>query len=100
MITNSDIEELFGRFKEILEKKIAGAGIDVWYDYRPEPDAEGRKYPYSFPFHELDNIVMSPHRCYSPFDSLERWDGVIENIKRADAGRRDYLNIVDLKRGY
>ncbi|MCK5037776.1 MAG: hypothetical protein KAS16_01640 [Thermoplasmata archaeon] len=92
-----DEEALFNALKD---ENIAGAGLDVWYEYRPEPDAEERKYPYSFPFHELDNIVMSPHRCYSPFDSLERWDEVVENIKKVDAGRTDFINIVDLKRGY
>ena len=79
---------------------IAGAAIDVWYEYRPESDKEGRKYPYSYPFYELENIVLSPHRAASPFDDLERWDEVIDNIKRYAAGRTDYLNVVNLERSY
>ena len=79
---------------------IAGAAIDVWYEYRPEPDDDGKKYPYSFPFYELENIILSPHRAASPFDDLERWDEVIENIKRYVAGRTDFLNIIDLERSY
>ena len=79
---------------------LAGAAIDVWYDYRPEPDEQGRLFPWTRPFHELGNAVLSPHRAASPFDDLERWDEVIENLKRISAGRDDLLNIVDCERGY
>lgn len=39
---------------------LFGAGIDTWYQYpegRPAP-----VWPSEFPFHELPNVVMSPHR--------------------------------------
>ena len=79
---------------------IAGAALDVWYEYSPEEDENGKKYPTNFPFHELDNVVMSPHRAASPFSDLGRWDEVIENIHRCATGQTDFLNIVDLERGY
>ena len=79
---------------------IAGAAIDVWYDYRPEQDEAGRKFPFKYPFHELENVVLSPHRGASPMDDLERWNEVIENIKRIAQGRTDFLNTVDLELGY
>ncbi len=87
-------------YNALWDTAIAGAAIDVWYDYRPEPDEDGRKYPYSFPFHELDNVVMSPHRGASPMNDLKRWDEVIENIKRVASGSTDLLNIVDLDEEY
>jgi phosphoglycerate dehydrogenase-like enzyme len=87
-------------YRALKDRRILGAAIDVWYEYRPKEDAEGRKYPYTFPFHALENVVLSPHRGASPFDDLKRWDEVIENIRRFSAGRRDFLNIVDLKREY
>jgi phosphoglycerate dehydrogenase-like enzyme len=87
-------------YQALSEKIIAGAAIDVWYEYRPEPDEENRKYPFHHPFHQLDNVVMSPHRGASPMDDLERWNEVIENIRRFAQGRTDFLNIVDLQRGY
>jgi phosphoglycerate dehydrogenase-like enzyme len=86
-------------FEALKYKTIAGAAIDVWYDYRPEP-LNGLYYPYKYPFHELDNVVMSPHRAASPFSDLKRWDDVIENIKRFARNDSDFLNVVDLKRGY
>jgi phosphoglycerate dehydrogenase-like enzyme len=87
-------------YQVLKKRKIAGAAIDVWYTYQPEPDKQGRKYPFENPFHTLDNILLSPHHAASPFDDLDRWDEVIDNITRFAQGRKDYINIVDTKRGY
>ena len=87
-------------FRALAKHHILGAAIDVWYTYQPDPDDKGRKYPFEEPFQDLDNIIMSPHRAYSPADDLERWDEVIENIKRFAAGRTDYISPVDYERGY
>lgn len=92
-----DEESLYTALKE---KYIAGAAIDVWYDYHPEPDDKGRKYPSAFPFHDLDNVVLSPHRAASPFDDPKRWDDIIENIKRFADGRSDFLNVMSLEHEY
>ena len=87
-------------YNALKEKRILGAAIDVWYEYRAEPDEEGRTRPYNFPFHELDNIVLSPHRSASPLDDLERWGEVVENVKRVAEDRTDFLNLVDLDEEY
>ena len=87
-------------YNALKNRVIAGAAIDVWYDYRPDEEKSGRKYPFSFPFNELDNIILSPHRAASPFSDLQRWDEVIENISRISNGRDDLLNVVDLENGY
>lgn len=86
---------------EALENKlIQSAALDVWYDYDPIPDEKNRKYPYYYPFHELDNIILSPHRAASPFDDLMRWDEVIENITRFSTGENKLINVVDLDKEY
>ena len=87
-------------YQALKNKTILGAAIDVWYDYHPKVNKEDLKYPYEFPFHNLDNIVLSPHRAYSPFGDLLRWDEVIENINRISQGRSDLINIVNLKEEY
>jgi phosphoglycerate dehydrogenase-like enzyme len=92
-----DEEDLY---EALRNGTIAGAALDVWYDYRPEADRSGRKYPYYFPFHDLPNVVLSPHRAASPFGDLARWDEVVENLKRFAYGREDLLNVVDLGREY
>lgn len=87
-------------YEALKNKTITGAGIDVWYNYTPEPDADGKKYPSDYPFHELDNVLLSPHRAAAPYAETRRWWDVIENLKRVDAGRNDFLNVVDLAAGY
>ncbi|TFG11021.1 hypothetical protein EU534_00335 [Candidatus Heimdallarchaeota archaeon] len=84
----------------LKERKITGAAIDVWYNYQPEEDVDGKKYPAKYPFYDLDNVVLSPHRGASPMNDLKRWDEQIENIIRFAQGRKDFLNVVNLDEGY
>lgn len=90
-------EDLYNALKNGV---IAGAALDVWYDYQPQTDEHNRRYPYHYPFHVLDNVLLSPHRAASPFNDLKRWDEVIENISRFACHRHDFLNVVDLNREY
>ena len=99
-VSRGDIIDEESLYLSLKEKTIKGAAIDVWYNYHPESDPEGKKYPFNFPFHTLENIVLSPHRGYSPFDDLLRWDEIIENIIRMAQDRQDFLNLVDLQEGY
>lgn len=49
----------------LRERRIYAAGLDVWYRYptSAERAADRPVSPSAFPFHELDNVVMSPHRA-------------------------------------
>lgn len=87
-------------FMALKNEVIAGTAIDVWYNYNPDPDDKGRRYPFSYPFHRLRNVILSPHRAASPLDDLQRWDEVIENIQRFARGTRKFINVVDLEKEY
>lgn len=99
-VSRGDIVNQEALYNALKNKTIFGAAIDVWYDYHPESDEQGKKFPYKFPFHQLKNIILSPHRGYSPFSDLLRWNEVIENIKRLTQMRTDLLNVIDLEEGY
>ncbi len=99
-VARGDIINQEDLYNALKNESILGAAIDVWYNYHPKANKGGLKYPYEFPFHNLDNIVLSPHRGYSPFNDLLRWDEVIENINRMSQGRSDLINIVNLKEEY
>ena len=89
-------------YNALKNSNIAGAALDVWYNYNPDA-VDDKKYPYDsekFPFHELDNIILSPHRAASPHDDLKRWDEVIENISRFAKGEKEFINVVDIEKGY
>lgn len=86
-------------YRALKDGQIGGAGLDVWWG--PVPRAEQvPNRPYAYPFHELENLVMSPHRAADAGGNLERWDEVIENLKRVVAGRTDFINQVDLDLEY
>jgi phosphoglycerate dehydrogenase-like enzyme len=87
-------------YQALKNGTIAGAAIDVWYNYRPEPDENGGKFPSKYPFYKLDNVVLSPHRGASPMSDLRRWNEVIENISRFAQEEYDFLNVVNVKDGY
>jgi phosphoglycerate dehydrogenase-like enzyme len=49
-------------YQALNDGHLAAAGLDVWYNY---PDSEAsRSYtaPADYPFQELDQVIMSPHR--------------------------------------
>ncbi len=99
-VSRGEIIDEESLFNALRDKTIQGAAIDVWYDYTPESNEEGKKYPCNFPFHTLDNIILSPHRGYSPFNDLLRWNEIIKNITRMAQGRQDFLNVVNLEEEY
>jgi len=64
-------------------RRIAGAGLDVWYRY---PSAPGQKQlPAGLPFHELDNIIMTPHKPTAETMAY-RWRAIAGNIARLVTG--------------
>jgi phosphoglycerate dehydrogenase-like enzyme len=52
-------------YQALKERRLFGAGLDVWYQYptQKEREADAPVPPSRFPFHELDNVVMMPHRA-------------------------------------
>jgi phosphoglycerate dehydrogenase-like enzyme len=49
-------------YRALRQGELHAAGLDVWYNYPPDEAARSQTPPADYPFHELDNVVMSPHR--------------------------------------
>ncbi len=49
-------------YEALRTDRIFGAGLDVWYRY-PREDVTERVFPSRHAFHELPNVVLSPHRA-------------------------------------
>ncbi|MFA6622162.1 MAG: hydroxyacid dehydrogenase, partial [Candidatus Caldatribacteriota bacterium] len=77
---------------------LAGAAIDTWYRY---PDREHPEtLPGKYPFHELGNIIMTPHNAgYSDKAVEENIQSVYNNITRIFYVEEPE-NKVDLSEGY
>ena len=73
-------------FAACRDKSIAGAVIDVWYRYA-DPGGEPVR-PSRHPFHDLDNVVMTPHLSGWTDGLMPRRFAVIgDNIERLMDGR-------------
>ena len=77
-----DDEALYNALKD---KQIGGAAIDVWWQY-PTP-AEPNRRGSQLPFHELPNVIMTPH-CSSATDGARdrRFGAVAGNLDRLARG--------------
>ncbi len=65
--------------------RIAGAIIDTWYAY-PGPDNPNSQ-PSSLPFHELSNVLMTPHMSGWTHGTIRRRQKTIaDNIARQARG--------------
>ncbi len=73
-------------FDALRRRIIQGAVLDTWYRYAESTVTDVR--PSRHPFHELDNVVMTPH-CSGWTEGLmrRRFAVIIENIERLRAGR-------------
>ena len=70
----------------LAERRIAGAALDVWYRYPAEP---GPLLPARRAFHELANVLMTPHVSGWTDGMLEaRATLIAENIHRTARGER------------
>ena len=49
-------------FQNLLSGHLGAAGIDVWYSYPDTEESRRATHPSRFPFGDLPNVVMSPHR--------------------------------------
>ncbi len=80
-------------YNALRERRIAGAGLDVWFQY-PPPGTFG---PVSrFPLHELPNIVMTPHMAgWTKTTVYGRMAFIADNVKRVAGGEKplNYLRM-------
>ncbi|HKS89933.1 MAG TPA: 2-hydroxyacid dehydrogenase [Stellaceae bacterium] len=79
-------------YTALRDRTIAGAALDVWWQYPNAAEPNRRGSP--LPFHELPNVIMTPH-CSGWTDGMvrRRWDEVAENLRRFVAGE-NLINLV------
>ncbi|MEO8716932.1 MAG: 2-hydroxyacid dehydrogenase [Burkholderiales bacterium] len=72
-------------YAALKEKRIRGATLDVWYAY---PSRDNLKVaPSRHPFHELDNVCMTPHTSAWTTGMVDRrWSEIADNLDRLARG--------------
>src|SRR5207249_2598620 len=57
-VARAEIIDEDALYRALADGRLADAALDVWYRYPKEP---GPTLPARRPFHELDNVLMTPH---------------------------------------
>jgi phosphoglycerate dehydrogenase-like enzyme len=84
----------------LREGRLHSAGLDVWYNYPPDEAARANTPPADFPFNELDNVVLSPHRGGGSDEIEARRIRYLAELLNLAAAGKPLPNRVDLVKGY
>jgi len=83
-VSRAEIVDEEALYHALAERRLAGAALDVWYRY---PTDAAPTLPARQPFHELDNVLMTPHVSGWTEGMLEaRATLIAENIARVARG--------------
>lgn len=79
-VARAEIVDENALYDALSRRSIAGAALDVWYRY---PRETGPAAPATHPFHELPNVLMTPHIAGWTEGMLQaRAKLIAENIRR------------------
>jgi len=87
-------------YEALRAGRLLGAGLDVWYNYPPDAESRADTPPADYPFHELENVVMSPHRGGSTDETGRLRMTHLAQLLKAIAGEEEPPNRVDVAAGY
>jgi phosphoglycerate dehydrogenase-like enzyme len=83
-VARAEIFDETALYEALASGRIAGAALDVWYRY---PTSAAPTFPASLPFHELGNVLMTPHVSGWTEGMIEARSRLIaENIARIARG--------------
>ncbi len=87
-------------YTALAARRIRAAGLDVWYQYPKGEEERASTFPSRLPFHELDNVVMTPHRAgwLQSFETLRV--AALADLLNAAAAGKAMPNRVDKQLGY
>src|SRR5256886_2172220 len=92
-VSRAAIVDEHALYRALAERTIAGAALDVWYRY---PTGAGATLTATASFHELPNVLMTPHVSGWTEGMLEaRAKLIAENIHRTARGEPP-LNLLPL----
>jgi phosphoglycerate dehydrogenase-like enzyme len=78
-------------YEALRDRAIGGAALDVWYRY-PDNKVSGRAS--TRPFHELDNVIVTPHIAgWTEGTFRHRWEAIDDNLRRLATGE-PLVNVV------
>lgn len=86
-------------YTALRERRIL-AGIDTWYNYPIDEDKIQNVPPSAYPFHELDNVIMTPHLAGHSKQTEQLRAEHLALLLNDIANDLPMRNKIDLERGY
>jgi phosphoglycerate dehydrogenase-like enzyme len=87
-------------YAALASGQLGAAGLDVWYHY-PRSQGEWESTPPAdFPFHALENVVLSPHRAGASTETEALRMTHLADLLNAVARGEPLPNRVDVQAGY
>jgi phosphoglycerate dehydrogenase-like enzyme len=87
-VARADVIEERALYNALALRPSLTAGLDVWYR-EPTGASRGRLLPSRFPFHRLQNLVMTPHRAWRTCDAeRERTAALADALQKLAHGER------------
>lgn len=87
-------------YEGLRDGRPHAAGLDVWYSYPPDEAARAAWPPSAYPFHKLDNVIMSPHRGGAADETARLRMTALAKMLNDAVANRPIENRVDLAAGY
>ncbi len=84
-------------FEALRDRRLHAAGLDVWWRY---PEREARDATPPAPFHELDNVVLSPHRAAHARETEALRQAHLDRLLEALRHGEEPGGRVDVEAGY
>jgi phosphoglycerate dehydrogenase-like enzyme len=83
-VARAEIVDEQALYQALAQRRLAGAALDVWYRY---PTGADKTPAATAPFHELNNVIMTPHISGWTEGMIDaRADVIAENIARTARG--------------
>jgi phosphoglycerate dehydrogenase-like enzyme len=94
------IVDEYALYDALVDGTLHGAGLDVWFNYPPDEAARAHTPAANVPLHELDNVVMSPHRAGLTRDTDRLRMTHLADLLNHAARSEPMPNKLELERGY
>jgi len=99
-VARAEIVDEDALYEALASGRLGGAGLDVWYRYPHGEEARATTLPAHRPFHELENVVLSPHRAGHGRGTEAARARDLAALLRAVENGGPVPHRVDLARGY
>ncbi len=99
-VSRAEIVDEAALFTALKDRTLYAASMDVWYR-NPSNESEAVGFaPSAYPFHELENVVISPHRAgHAPEAEQLRMQYLADMLNAAAQGE-PMPNQIDVQTGY